>query len=395
MNKGPFLFNNNLIIRIINCFVDNLSYIGSQLYIYNRFSSSFINSLTHYSTFECHAINPLINIPLELTPLINLNPNNSFEKYYPELNYRNVLIHQSSFILIQANNYWIHDSIFIELGSNSGSAININSNTFESKFVIESCLISKCYSTNNGGAIYFEMIYGSIILNKICGYKCFTQLSTSLGHFGYISGGDNLPIEIHLSTITLCSPLLSSGNNVLFLNKGIQKYNFLNLSENYANSFSGLTSNLGKQLFVSYSIIESNVIQLGSSNHLTSSYQIIKNVHILNNSCYNTPDYLILFDSDINSNLFNSIILNNNNFKKTKTSGKITFIECTFDIYNFDLTPFNYKNKILNHFTRISHFYTANCQSYIGTQFIVSNCYLTNQLLQNQILFIPIYLSIL
>ena len=82
-----------------------------------------------------------------------------------------------------SENFYIRNSVFRECSSSSyGGAILFN----EKRILIEETTFIKCTtSKERGGAVYIGSS-GKSILNKICGFECYSTNNNAIGHFFYI-----------------------------------------------------------------------------------------------------------------------------------------------------------------------------------------------------------------
>jgi len=159
-----------------------------------------------------------------------------FFNFYPEeTNFSQIT--QSTRIVNIYGNYLILNSFFSTQTPEYGGAISINSGIL--KLLIELCVFSGCRSTaNQAGAVYCYTSGAEIVLNKVCGYGCYTP-SNNYRQFATISNSNFKTISCYLLSISKCSPINGNGYDVIILVHGKQQASNVNSSNNFVSSHSG------------------------------------------------------------------------------------------------------------------------------------------------------------
>ena len=71
------------------------------------------------------------------------------------------------------------------------------------EILIEECMFHLCTHVQSGGAIYFYLINGAIVMNKVCASQCSTN-GGQYYQFGYFRTHANKINEAHFLTMNLC-----------------------------------------------------------------------------------------------------------------------------------------------------------------------------------------------
>ena len=204
---------------------------------------------------------------------------------------------------------YISTSIFFGLLYNrktlNGGAIYCSWDLMNSNII--NSLFDQCRS-NNGGAIYFNLCNKNTFLSN-CFYNC--SATTSSSAFLILNKLDSSNIQNNFTSFIYC-PWNKLGSYDTFLyNKGSAKFSNLNISKTQLLGRDCISIESSKYYFEIYSNYIYNEAHIIFRYH-TTYYSIIKNINVINNTKSPNSEYnCIIFDYIFDSNLTNSIFLNN------------------------------------------------------------------------------------
>lgn len=114
--------------------------------------------------------------------------------------------------------------------------------------LIGSSVFHSCFSSGHGGGIYFNCAAGSSVLYNVCGYNCYSTLtSVSDGQLARMSTGTTSKNFLHYVSVRSC-PLSEGSNryNPVSILQGYQQVNNNNFTKNKCvriSSFQSVSSN--------------------------------------------------------------------------------------------------------------------------------------------------------
>ena len=221
--------------------------------------------------------------------------------------------------------------------------------------LVEHCLFENCHSENMGGAIY-QQNDGNFVLKSCCGIKCYSTSQDDTGQFLYISLSEQSKNRVLDSSVShsMDSFLLPSYGHTFQMKNGIILFNIANISNNFCRYYAGLYSEPSilkeKGFTMKFSSIADNnsgstIIWLETNgNFEVFSSNVIHNTDEgetgliyssgkmkIKDSCIMENNVTVLFCSNFNSNINNSIIIFNCSLDVNPT-GKLTsgFINTSF-----------------------------------------------------------------
>jgi hypothetical protein len=241
--------------------------------------------------------------------------------------------------------------------------------------LVESSSFFSCKVNNTwgGGICFYSPNTGQCVLNKVCGYDCYSIYSSSSGQFAWIYVNNTAPFKNHVnySSISRCVNEKSNHYYSLCLQYGIIYCPSLNISMNKCNYYTGICC---------YPFIDSNSVTCSLSYSTfadnnafgygciyfcrgEAKYEI-KSCNILRNT-QGTTSYGTIFTKGI-LNIEDSCILENTAstiFYSSSSSYTITLTRCTVDktTSNGYLTT---QNTIPKSFIlALNHMSTQNCNA--------------------------------
>ena len=274
----------------------------------------------------------------------------------------NPLSQNSRIITFGSNNFYLLDSLFINLiitGVNGG-AIFLNSLTIN--LLIEKTSFYSCSSDKNGGAVYFSCTFGACIFNLICGEKCWGYN----GHLIYIITSNSLKNEAHFLSCARCPNLNTLGyRNSLYFENGIQILKNINSSlNNIKHQTPGIIIYLPNSVTSNFCTISNNkVTEAGITIWLQGGSGIRKLLQwniVANNS---PGGYGIIFsDYDGSSFIMSHCIFKDN--LNTLFSGGLTIEYCRI-IHSGGIGAPNIisSNTLQTNTFLINHFSSYNCNA--------------------------------
>ena len=234
-----------------------------------------------------------------------------------------------------------------------------------------SCKVSGNY--NYGGAIYFSYSSGQCVLNKVCGYDCYTTGAAFNFAYIWVNNGISSKNYVNYSSIIRCiNPTTSCRCNPLYLQNGKICCPSVNLSMNKVCHFSGImcypygdsntfTCSLTYTTFADNIANGFTCIYLGTSG---AKYEI-KSCNILRNTQGSPGSQGTIYISG-NLMIEYSCILGNTanyDFYISSSSYSVTLSNCTVDktTYNQNLIIQNTLTK--SFILALNHMSTRNCHS--------------------------------
>ena len=209
-----------------------------------------------------------------------------FSDFFP-LNNSETLILNLQTILTISQNYFILNSFFNFIGSTNNGAITIKN--INCILVIENSLFNSCFASSAwGGAILFDCTTnGNCILNKICGYNCYsanTYYPTGWGQFCCIRTSNPSKNEGYYLSITFCSPQSFERDASMLFSYGIQKFLNINSSFNHVHMISGINCHNSNNISLEYCTISNNFANSNRCIHNYNSNMKINKNNIINNT---------------------------------------------------------------------------------------------------------------
>ena len=209
-------------------------------------------------------------------------------------------------------NYLIYNSHFINLESiNSGGAISlIMKNTH---LILNSCSFNqiKTYS-QFGGAIYIDSTKSTFILYKILSFQCFsTNLQANFGQFSYSRSRIGGPSYFCFSSIVDCKNEGSFNESPIYSQKGIQKLEFLNISNNFLYQFSIYFVENTPDHYCKYSSFSNNFASSATGINVKNGYFHFYNVNFYNNTQGLSTSGIFKGDSNSISKIINCQFIQN------------------------------------------------------------------------------------
>jgi len=136
---------------------------------------------------------------------------------------------QQSVVNVTRANLFVYECSFFNFGTSAVYFLNSIMN-----LVISDCLFNTCITKGDGGGIYFSCTGGSIVLNRICGYNCYsTSTEVSSGQLSYCRTGDNMINELHYVSCSKCPNSAGVGRyRPIMIFYGLQKVKNVNFSQN-------------------------------------------------------------------------------------------------------------------------------------------------------------------
>jgi len=175
-----------------------------------------------------------------------------FNSYF-EGNY-DIIFRSRSRITEEKDNLLVYDCFFEGLSQSAiyyyGSTINL---------VVCDCMFYSCLSSLNGGGIYFSCSNGGIVLDRVCGFQCYsTSSSSSYGQFCNTLTGDNIH-EYHYVSIRSCPSTGSSRYCSLWIGNGNQKLYSVNQSMNSCYCVASFQSLFSQSLQSQFCTVSNNI----------------------------------------------------------------------------------------------------------------------------------------
>ena len=228
----------------------------------------------------------------------------SFLQFFPNSTFSKHIINNIYQQYIEGNHYFLNN--FFEK-FNQGTILFDTSNNI--KMVIEESIFQYCSNSNFGGAITFNC-HGesSSVLNKVCGFQCFSTHSNG-GQFSYFKT-NNIQYYI-LTSIFNCSNIINGYFGMMTTNGNILLNNH-NCSNNRLNDWASIRS----YNFYSCSYLFSTFCNNFASNiiigfHYGNSNSNFSNSNIINNSANN---YATVYAGGASSKIFDCIFYDNQNY---------------------------------------------------------------------------------
>ena len=274
-------------------------------------------------------------------------------------------------IILLENDYFIHFCQFQNLSLLTGNGGAIYYYTFiKTQLLIEFCIFYKCNTILNGkgGALYLDCINGSIVLNKLCGYECFTS-NTSSFQFSF-SSSSLKNFGFYLS-ISYCSP------NSLGFHCCSRFLNGISISKYHNYSYNTILEDTPTLSFNTYSL---DLSFLTISNNFNKLDSVIIQFYYSKNNIYNFYNSNILNNTqkirlgiihchDVRINLLNIIFFNNSGNLFSSFSNTIIFLnDISVDIYSatfqspFPNSTIIYNSFLNNSFLKLYHYKTFLCE---------------------------------
>ena len=246
--------------------------------------------------------------------------------------------------------YYIIYSTFSNLFSDFGGAIFIT-NTTNKLYCIYSTF-KYCYSNYDGGAIYYySILNGGFVLNKICGYSCFSNSNDNLnaGQFSYSNCPLNKLNHFNYNSILYCA----NSTNLKFYSTTLKNGNISIYSTNSSNNIVTRMSSFFIYETSNFNFLFVNIINNFASGDFCLWPGIFNNKiqysNFINNSVgnYGIIHAPIMIISNIE--LYYLIFLSNKNQLFSIAGGSILINNCWFE-----------KNEILSGVTILSTFSLTN-----------------------------------
>ena len=363
-NNGPFKLINNLAnLEILSCWSNYFSFTGLSVTTVNNKGLTNTHIINHLNTQLCKIQTIPDSTYIQDMELID----NSLSINLDGDVYRDSIIRNIRFQCDIHDSYFIHDSLFIYLYSDTYYGGAICFNNFQGKMFILSTLFFYCNTSQPyGGAIYYySPDKGSLFIEKTCAVSCYSNyLPGSVGQFIYSYTSLNGSNSIKFSTITLCSSPLIDANkqSTIYLSYGNQLIDSINISNNFQSYYSVLHHSLPTTLETKYSSFLNNFNSYHTFLYIYGGIDNFYHSNFLNNSqdqSYFTSQHIHIESGSIATFgycIFNSYyqILNIYN------NGILSLIDCSFhQIYSLTglslsmlYTPIISKNPlILNHYS--------------------------------------------
>ena len=292
---------------------------------------SLINITCHFSS--CTKFDRKVNSYLVMFPFLLCFKRCSWDDYYKDTieptitTLGNTTNPQKTQHIPTASTVYIYNSAFAECSSSSyGGAISYSISN--GKILIEFSTFSSCSTTKYGGGVY---AYGcsDCLTNCVCSYNCFTK---DRGQFIYTNSITNKNY-IHQSSV--CSNGdKSEGYAPIYLYKGEQQIQSVNISNNYVSRFSAYLCNYCSPTHqVTYCSIINNTTEsdvcVCHDLYGSGSCSIISS-NINNNNQNTTKWGTIVYQRDIE--IKDCCIIGNSgpsNWYLFRTWNTITIINCT------------------------------------------------------------------
>ena len=359
---------NNKNLNFIDCWYDGYSYSYIIPNFFRMRKNDDLNNLFHFSSAKCLAQNQhsFINTIIPTQIPNDIISSSTFNKYYPEMEYINIINHDSRYYISQSGNFWIHDSVFYQLKSlamGSGGAIYAFSSLINN-FQIERSFFSFCSVTDllHGGAIYYSCTKGSFNIDKCCGSNCQITSPAYSGHFSYISTSNSRLNHYNLISITECAPVADKGYTSLYMENGVQKILSSNISNNKAQYYSSIQSNFPSTLFIGYSTFSNNFAYVSGCIRFQSGSVNMVYSNILNNS--RNSGSIISVDASSQTIIFRCVIKDNGPLSLFENYYELNLVECWYDSYKYEGTiPSFFIIKENGNIVNLTHFSSALCKS--------------------------------
>ena len=266
------------------------------------------------------------------------------------------------------NYYKIINTNFFNLSiDTSGSAIYMfNSNL--NYLNINKCLFYYCNSKNDGGSIYFNSDFGSIIISFCCCLNSFINNNLMFyGQFSYIKTSNNNNTIIFLyNSIIKSAPITSKSRGSIYFEYGNITISNINSSFNICDAHT--STSLWRH---SYTINKFNTIFNNTANyqiclHIYCTLTIEPNSFIIFSNIISNSitDYGIFGQDSVSTLIDNCIFYNNNNYPLFNRNSYLYIYNCIFDYYNYySITPITSNISILinPNTLLIQHFLTTIC----------------------------------
>ena len=228
----------------------------------------------------------------------------------------------------------ITNSLFMNLHSTNGGSIEITQSN--SNLLIIFCSFLSCYSTTNGGAIYFSSYLGTFNLDKCCSDRCYSSEYS----FSY-SNLETSTLNSHVlnrTTVSYCSPSSSTLRyHTTILYYGNEIVYSCNFSYNFIKDhIGGFSFHYSSKVYcsdntVSRSQSDMNVGFVGSSHN-----GIFNRCNIVNNSkTAGAYGILCCHCSPYNLKVYNWIFLGNYISLFDILSGTTYLYDCVMDHYQY------------------------------------------------------------
>jgi len=235
-------------------------------------------------------------------------------------------------VVFSSDKYWIHDCSFVglEISGNGGSIYCSRNGAL---FVCENVLVLSCFSSNSGGAIYFQTdSSGSIVLNRVCGYRCGTNSNTR-GQF--INVQNSNMINITKTSVAFCSPSTVGyeKETSIYLVQGIiYMANFnLSYSQNYKYSSMNFESSSTKNFIEFSSIVSNCAVNCNQITFYTGTYSLQKS-NIVNNTQGPTSNSVIYNYNGATTEFLECVFFQNSNqYLFEAISGVLKITSCWLD----------------------------------------------------------------
>jgi hypothetical protein len=247
--------------------------------------------------------------------------------------------------------------------TSSGGALSCTSVTY---LLVESTPFFSCStSSSNGGAIYFYNSGGQCVLDKICGFDCY---SSSSGQFVYIvvNNAASSKNYINYSSISRCVNENSGSHHMMYLYRGKICCPSVNSSMNKCQYYSAISCYPFADCSLSYYSFTDNIANAygcvwlngGGANYEIKSCNILRNTQITLNS------YGIIYTSG-NLKIDDSCILENNAtyIFNQASSYTITLSNCTVDSNSKYGNVVTQNTVIKSFIIALNHISTRNCHS--------------------------------
>jgi len=133
---------------------------------------------------------------------------------------------ENAYIPVYLNDYFIKDSFFQSM---TFRAVSIYTDQLKN-VVIDSTVFYNISSPYHSGAIYV-VTGGNILVNKVCGFRCFTQNPAHTNQFGIVLTGNNYNNGIYYTSLSYC-PTQGDRQYSMQVHFGNQILNGINYSYN-------------------------------------------------------------------------------------------------------------------------------------------------------------------
>jgi len=267
-------------------------------------------------------------------------------------------------ILLDPLNYFVKDTVFRNM---SGSLAPIHIIYFYNlNMLIVDCLFHNCYTTNNGGGIYFSCAdRGSFTIKRVCGSFCSTQ-TNFYGQFLHSSVPYTNRSMIQLLTLEKCAGSITTRYSALYISGGNLTFVENNISKCYSYQCSAFNLNSMQAFHARYCTFYANSAVYSMCMYF--SYILYSNIqysNILNNNSPSSDAVITIVNYPLNAT--NCIFMYNFHtlFKSTNTQFYL-FSGWLFhgsSIYTTGtlITSGVYNNNLETQTIVINHFSTYGC----------------------------------